>query len=81
MVEELTTEQTSHILSISEATVKTRLHGARAKLQNLIKAQLSKVSLTVFPFAGARCDRITALVLGQLETTGVINRKGPKPPG
>ncbi len=81
MVEELSTEETSHILDIPEATVNSRLHRARAKLQNSIKTQLTKASLNVFPFAGARCDRITAHVLGQLETTGVIPRKGTRPTG
>lgn len=81
MVEELSITKTSHILDIPEATVKSRLYRARAKLQNSIKTQLTKASLDVFPFAGARCDRITAHVLRQLETTGIITRKGPKSPG
>ena len=72
VVEELSTEETSEILQIPTATVKTRLHRARTKLQSSLNTQLTKVSLTVFPFDGARCDRITASVLAQLQNRHVI---------
>ncbi len=72
IVEEMSIEETSDILQIPLATVKTRLHRARNKLQTSIKTQLNKASLNVFPFAGARCDRITAAVLKQLQKQGII---------
>ena len=72
VVEELSIEETSEILQIPPATVKTRLHRARSKLQSSLNIQLTKVSLTVFPFDGARCDRITASVLAQLQYRGAI---------
>ncbi len=72
IVEEMTIEETSDILQIPLATVKTRLHRARAKLQASLKEQLTAASLTVFPFAGARCNRITAHVLSDLKDRGVI---------
>ncbi len=74
IVEEMSIEETADLLQIPAATVKTRLHRARAKLQVSLKEQLTAASLTVFPFAGARCDRITAHVLGDLEKRGVILR-------
>ena len=72
VVEELSVEETSDILQIPQATVKTRLHRARNKLQNSLNTQLSKASLSVFPFDGARCDRITASVLDQLRKRNLI---------
>lgn len=72
IVEELSTEETANILQIPIATVKTKLHRARAKLQDSIKMQLNKASLNVFPFAGARCNRITKAVLCQLQEKDVI---------
>ncbi len=72
VVEELSIEETSQILQIPPATVKTRLHRARSKLQSALNSQLTKASLTVFPFDGARCDRMTASVLEQLRDKHVI---------
>ncbi len=72
VVEELSVEETSQILQIPPATVKTRLHRARSKLQNSLNTQPTNVSLTVFPFDGARCDRITASVLERLKDKLVI---------
>ncbi|MCP4935693.1 MAG: RNA polymerase sigma factor [bacterium] len=72
VVEELSIEETSDILQIPHATVKTRLHRARRKLQSSLNIQLTSISLTVFPFAGARCDRITASVIEQLQNKRII---------
>jgi len=71
IVEELSIEETSNILDVPPATIKTRLHRARAKLQASIKTQINSASLQVFPFAGARCDRITTSVLARLKQQGI----------
>ena len=78
IVEELSIEETSDILQIPAATVKSRLHRARNKLQCSIKSQIDKASLNVFPFAGARCDRITKSVLDQLHNKGLVKNVSDK---
>ena len=72
LVEGMSVAETAEILDLSPQTVKSRLHRARAKIQNSIRSQLTAASLKVFPFAGVHCDRITAKVLLRLENTGVI---------
>jgi len=73
VVEELSIDETSNILQVPPATIKTRLHRARAKLQASIKTQISSASLQVFPFAGARCDRITENTLARLKQQGITS--------
>ncbi len=73
VVEELSIDETSAILQVPAATIKTRLHRARAKLQASIKTQISSASLQVFPFAGARCDRITKNTLARLKQQGITS--------
>lgn len=65
-VEGLTTEEAAEHLGIRPETVKTRLHRARRLLRRSLAGQL-RTSLTgTFPFAGARCARLTAAVLDRL---------------
>jgi len=73
VVEEMSVIDTAQTLDLSPQTVKSRLHRARAKIQNSIKTQLTSKSLEVFPFAGEHCDRITANVLEKLRDIGVIS--------
>ena len=80
VIEEMSVEETSDVLQIPAATVKSRLHRARTKLQQSIKTQFTAESLNAFPFAGVRCDRITAHVLDHLEVKGVISPAENKPP-
>ena len=53
-------------LSISPATVRTRLFRARALLRAALARDLDMATGDVFAFAGARCDRIVAAVLARL---------------
>ncbi|MDB4929869.1 MAG: polymerase sigma-54 factor RpoN [Myxococcaceae bacterium] len=64
-VEEMSVAETAECLDIPEDTVKSRLHRARALLQQSL-AQLEVVAPTAFSFDGPRCDRVTAAVLGRL---------------
>jgi RNA polymerase sigma-70 factor (ECF subfamily) len=63
---ELSTAQTAAALEISEEAVRTRLHRARAALRELLLDHFGLAAADVFPFAGARCDRIVAAVFAAI---------------
>jgi RNA polymerase sigma-70 factor (ECF subfamily) len=65
-VEELSVEETAQVLDIPEATVRTRHFRARALLREALAQDIDLAEREVFSFDGARCDRIVARVLGQL---------------
>jgi RNA polymerase sigma-70 factor (ECF subfamily) len=71
-------EETAEQLAIPEATVKTRLHRARALLRRGLDEELNSSLTGVFPFGGARCARITEVVLERL---GLIETLPPGPRG
>lgn len=65
-VEEMSGPETAEVLGIPEDTVRTRLHRARARLQESVLAELEpKVSRT-FDFAAPRCDRVVDAVFRRL---------------
>ncbi len=66
-VQDLDTEETAACLDVPAATVKTRLHRARALLRARLDATLEVAADGVFAFAGQRCDRAVAAVLGRIE--------------
>jgi RNA polymerase sigma-70 factor (ECF subfamily) len=66
VMEEMTIEETAELLSIKPETVKTRLHRARAMLRENVERKIGPVAMEAFPFAGRRCDRLTAAVLNRL---------------
>ena len=68
-IEEFSTEDTAACLGIPQATVKTRFHRAKRLLREGLSQQLEAMLADTFPFAGSRCDRIVAGVLGRLELT------------
>jgi RNA polymerase sigma-70 factor, ECF subfamily len=53
-------------LGIAEATVRTRYHRARHILQQRLKDEFGAALDGVFPFAGARCERLVVRVLARL---------------
>ena len=65
-VEELSTEETAAALGLRPETVRTRLHRARRLLRQALEDQLASSLKGTFPFAGARCARITEAVLARL---------------
>jgi RNA polymerase sigma-70 factor (ECF subfamily) len=65
-VEELSIEETARFLHIQPATVKTRLHRARKLLRESLDGRLASALKDTFPFAGARCARITEAVLRRM---------------
>jgi RNA polymerase sigma-70 factor (ECF subfamily) len=66
IVEQLSIAETAACLEINEATVKTRLFRAQAKLRIDIARRFRREHLTLFDFGGATCDRIVAHVLARL---------------
>lgn len=65
-VEDMSMEEIAECLSISPATVRTRLFRARALLREALARDIDLATGDVFAFAGARCDRIVANVLARL---------------
>jgi RNA polymerase sigma-70 factor (ECF subfamily) len=66
-IEGLTVEETADALAIPAATVKTRLHRARAKLQQALAPEVKGALSGSFPFAGADCAALTERVLTGLD--------------
>ena len=62
-VEELSIEDTAEALGLKPATVKTRHHRARLRLQEMLAPDLRTILSGAFPFAGANCERITERVV------------------
>jgi RNA polymerase sigma-70 factor (ECF subfamily) len=70
-LEGLSTSETATCLEVPEATVKTRLHRARALLRTRLDAALGVSADGVYEFGGARCDRIVAAVLARIRAAPV----------
>lgn len=68
-VQGLDTHDAAACLGIEEATVKTRLHRARALLRDALDRDLDAAADRAFPFGGDRCDRLVAAVLGRIAET------------
>lgn len=66
-IEEMSIEQTAQHLSIRPETVKTRLHRARRLIRATLSRQVSSAFAELFPFGGARCDRMTERVMRLLQ--------------
>jgi RNA polymerase sigma-70 factor (ECF subfamily) len=66
-IEDMTVLETAEALGIPEATVRTRLFRARALLREKLERDMDTARAGVFPFAGARCDRIVAAVLARIQ--------------
>ena len=66
IVEGLTVEETAEALELRPATVKTRLHRARALVRQDLEARIGPLLLEAFPFAGRRCHRLTESVMAKL---------------
>ena len=66
VIEGMSVEETADLLGIKPETVKTRLHRARHLVREQLNKQIGPVLLDAFPFAGRRCERLTASVLKRL---------------
>jgi len=78
-VEDMSVDETAACLSIPAATVRTRLFRARALLREALARDVDSATVDVFGFAGERCDRIVAAVIGAVagETEGVVRHRNP----
>jgi RNA polymerase sigma-70 factor (ECF subfamily) len=65
-IEDRSVEEIAASLDIADATVRTRYHRARQFLQERLRREFRAALDGVFPFAGARCERLVARVLAQL---------------
>ncbi len=65
-IEGLSVEETAVALGIGPATVKTRLHRARARLQDSLAPEVKGALTGSFPFAGADCAALTERVMARL---------------
>jgi RNA polymerase sigma-70 factor (ECF subfamily) len=69
-IEEMSIEDTANQLSLKPETVKTRLHRARRLMRLAVEKQLSATFSELFPFDGARCDRMADRVVARLRALG-----------
>ncbi len=65
-VEQMSIEETAACLGVPEDTIKTRVHRAKRRLRQALGHQLASTLTDTFPFAGARCARISEAVLRRL---------------
>lgn len=65
-VEGLSVEDTSEVLGIPAATVKTRLMRAKRRLQVALAPEVHEALTGTFPFAGADCAALTERVMARL---------------
>jgi RNA polymerase sigma-70 factor (ECF subfamily) len=65
-VEELSGAETAECLSITEATVRSRLFRARGLLRESLSRELDIATGDVFHFGGENCDRVVAGVFARL---------------
>ncbi len=65
-VEEMSTAESAECLDISEESVKTRLHRARALLREELYARTGATTARAFQFAGLRCARVVSAVFERI---------------
>lgn len=70
LIEEMSVEETAGLLDLKPETVKTRLHRARLLLRADLERQVGPMLTEVFPFAGARCERMADAVIARLRMAG-----------
>ena len=66
-IEGLSVDETAAALEIPAATVKTRLHRARLRLQQALAPEVKSALSGSFPFAGNDCAALTERVLALLD--------------
>jgi len=69
-VEGMSVEETAQHLALKPATVKTRLHRARRMMREALAERAASTLPELFPFAGARCERMADHVIAVLRARG-----------
>jgi RNA polymerase sigma-70 factor, ECF subfamily len=62
-MEEMSVAETADCLGITQESVKTRMHRARALLRGQLERAIGEASAQVFSYLGHRCDRMTHNVM------------------
>ena len=62
----LSTADAAACLGVSEDVVKVRLHRAKAQLQAIVASTMESAAPAIWPFLGARCDRMVARVMAAI---------------
>ncbi len=75
-VQEMSVEETAFALQLGGDVVKTRFLRARAMLREALACRLEAQAPVTFAFAGERCHRVVAHVIGVLRRQGRL-RPGP----
>lgn len=65
-IEGMSTAETAECLDITEETVKTRLHRARALLREEIYSRIGIATVGAFQFDATRCDRVVSVVFDRI---------------
>jgi RNA polymerase sigma-70 factor, ECF subfamily len=71
-VEGMSSEDTAEVLGVPVATVKTRLHRSRRRLQQMLAPEVANALTGTFPFAGNDCAALTQRVLARLNLQKVV---------
>jgi RNA polymerase sigma-70 factor, ECF subfamily len=66
-VEGMSGAETAECLGIPEETVKTRLHRARGRLQQLLVTSIEPTVQRIYAFHLSRCDRVVAAVFARIK--------------
>ena len=66
-IEHMSTRETSEVLEIKEETVKTRFHRAKQLMQAKLTESMAQANVSVYEFAGARCDLVVRNVMEYLK--------------
>ena len=62
----MTGAEAAECLGIPEETVKTRLHRARARIQETLQRDAESEYPTLYAFHLSRCDRVVAAVMRRI---------------
>jgi RNA polymerase sigma-70 factor (ECF subfamily) len=77
-VEQMSVDETACCLAIPCDTVKSRFHRANKLLRQALTAQFGALFDDVFPFLGARCDRLVVNVLERIGHPFAANFVAPQ---
>ena len=72
-VEELSVEETSQVLGIPEATVRSRHFRARSLLRESLAQEIDLAEKDLYEFGGRHCDRVVARVMARLDDGGTVD--------
>lgn len=66
VIEEMSVDETAALFDLEPATVKTRLHRARALLRRELEENVGPMLADTYQFDGVRCERVAERVIARL---------------